>query len=101
MAAELAARVLDRRRRPGPAGTAKPSVTSLKWWISDSIDWPMILRTCSSELPIPSEPIDSCAGQAIFASCDHHRAGLGEPLTACFMILSDSCISASRSRYRA
>ena len=21
-----------------PAGTAKPSVTSLKWWISDSID---------------------------------------------------------------
>ena len=82
MAAQLPARVLDRRRRPARPGTSKPSVTSLKWWISDSIDWPMILRMYSSELPIPSEPIDSCAGQPIFGSCDHHRAGLLEPLDA-------------------
>ena len=25
-----------------PAGTRKPSVTSLKWWMSASIDWPMM-----------------------------------------------------------
>ena len=79
-----------------PGGTRKPSVTSLKWWISDSIDWPMIFATCSSELPRPSTPIASCAGQAIFLSATMIGPGSSRS-SACSTIFSDSRISASRT----
>ena len=36
-----------------PAGTRKPSVTILKWWINASIDSPMMWRMWSRELPLP------------------------------------------------
>lgn len=82
-----------------PAGTLKPSVTSLKWWIRDSIDWPMIFLTCSSELPMPSLPMDSCAGQATFLSST--MTGPGSSFSRhCSMILRLSCISCTRIRYR-
>ena len=45
-----------------------PSVTSLKWWISASIELPMILAMCSGELPSPSGPTFRSAGQAILRS---------------------------------
>src|SRR6185369_17430609 len=82
-----------------PGGTRKPSVTSLKWWMSDSIDWPMIFATCSSELPSPSAPMASWAGQAIFLSAT--ITGPGRSLSRhCSMIFSDSRISATRTSYR-
>ena len=43
-------------------------MTSLKWWMSDSIDSPMISRMWSRLLPMPSLPMASWAGQAIFLS---------------------------------
>ena len=46
---------------------------------------------------MPSEPTDSWAGQAILRSAT--ITGPGSIFaTACSMILSDSCISATRSR---
>lgn len=75
-------------------------MTSLKWWIRDSIDWPMIFLTWPSELPMPSLPMDSCAGQAIFLSST--MTGPGSAIFAtCFMIRRLWWISSSRSRYRA
>ena len=77
-------------------------MTSLKWWISASIDWPMMCLMCSLELPIPSLPIDSCAGQAIFLSATM----IGAPRipssrsTHCSMIFRLSHISFSRIRNR-
>ena len=48
-------------------------MTSLKWWISASMDWLMMCAMWSGELPIPSGPSASLAGQPILASLDHHR----------------------------
>ena len=83
-------------------GTRKPSVTSLKWWISDSIEEPMISRMWSRLLPWPSPPMASWAGQAIFLSstmtgwpsvrCSRSRV--------CSTIFSDSYISSMRMRSR-
>ncbi len=67
-------------------------MTSLKWWIRASIEVPMISLMWSSELPMPSLPIASWAGQAIFLSADHH--GLAGPCASsrsrhCSTIRSD------------
>src|SRR5215475_5979094 len=51
-----------------PAGTRKPSVTSLKWWMRASIDWPMMWAMWAGEFPRPSVPTPSCAGQPILGS---------------------------------
>ena len=77
-------------------------MTSLKWWISASIDSPMMWRMWSRLLPMPSLPMASWLGQPIFLSRDHDRRALeaGQPVGACSTILSDSCISASRTRNR-
>ena len=72
-------------------------MTSLKWWISDSIEVPMILRMCSSELPMPSGPRASWAGQAIFLSATMTGPGSSRSST-CSMIFSDSRISSMRTR---
>ena len=85
-----------------PAGTRKPSVTILKWWISASMDSPMMCRMCSAELPWPSAPTLSCAGHAIFLSATM----IGSPSMtarrpmACSTMRSDCHISSSRIRNR-
>lgn len=82
-----------------PAGTRKPSVTSLKWWISASIEVPMMCAMCRGELPMPSAPMASCAGQPIFlssiitgplADCSRSRH--------CSTIFRDPSISSIRTR---
>src|SRR5215469_4813776 len=53
-----------------PAGTRKPSVTSLKWWMSASMDWLMMWAMWSGAGPRPSGPRASRAGQPILALLD-------------------------------
>src|ERR1700756_4720371 len=86
-----------------PAGTRKPSVTSLKWWRRASMDWPMMCAMCSGDGPRPSGPSDSRAGQPIFASWIIHGsfgtlARSASRSRHCSMMRSDSCISAIRTR---
>src|SRR4029078_7356705 len=51
-----------------PGGSRNPSWTSVKWWIRASIDSPMMWRMWSRLLPMPSLPIASWLGHAIFLS---------------------------------
>ena len=77
-------------------------MTSLKWWIRASIDSPMMWRMWSRLLPMPSLPIASWLGQAIFLSATITGAP-SRPASrsaACSTILSDSHISLSRTRKR-
>jgi len=79
-AAELAARALD--RVVDLAGsTRKPSVTSLKWWISDSIE------VESSE-----------RGGSTYLRSSAMKGPPGSASSAWPMIFVDSTISASRTR---
>src|ERR1035441_8388570 len=90
-----------------PAGTRNPSVISLKWWMSASMDWPMMCAMCSGEGPRPSGPSDSLAGQPILAS-RIITGSVSEPAepraasrpTHCLTIFSDCSISSIRSMYR-
>src|SRR5215469_10936992 len=87
-----------------PTGTRNPSVTSLKWWIRPSMDWPMMCAMCSGDGPMPSGPRDSRAGQPILASWIIHGSfGISRSAsrsTHCWTIFSDSSISSIRTRYR-
>ncbi len=69
--------------------------------MSASIDWPMILAMWAGELPSPSAPTASWAGQPILASATitGSRAGrlAASRSTHCSMILSDSSISSIRT----
>ena len=80
-----------------PGGTLKPSVTSLKWWMSASIELPMISRMCSRLLPMPSPPMASCAGQPTFLSPTITGPGSSRS-RHCSMMRSDSRISRIRTR---
>ncbi|CKR39392.1 Uncharacterised protein [Mycobacterium tuberculosis] len=72
-----------------------PSVTSLKWWISASIEEPMILAMCLGELPRPSGPTCRSAGQASLRS--EIMVGPGRNLSRhCSTIFIDSHISLTR-----
>jgi hypothetical protein len=70
--------------------------------MSASIDSAMMWRMWSAELPMPSLPMDSWLGQAIFLSATM----MGAPSSPWsrsahwVMILSDSAISSSRIRKR-
>ena len=77
-------------------------MTSLKWWISASIDSPMMWRMWSRLLPMPSLPMASWLGQAIFLSATITGAPSrpASRSTHCSTILSDSHISSSRIRKR-
>ena len=59
----------------------------------------MIFATCSSELPSPSTPMASWAGQAIFLSATMMGPGRSRS-RHCSMSFSDSRISARRTSYR-
>ena len=87
-----------------PAGTRKPSVTSLKWWMSASMDWPMMWAMWSGAGPRPSGPSASRAGQPILASSiiTGSLAGRWPESRSrhCPMIRIDWSISSIRSRYR-
>src|SRR6185437_3915814 len=87
-----------------PAGTRKPSVTSLKWWMSASMDWPMMCAMCSGDGPRPSGPSDSRAGQPILATWMGHGsfvmlARSCRRSMTCLMSFSDSSTSAIRTTY--
>ena len=74
-------------------------MTSLKWWMSASIEVPMIFFTWSRLWPMPSAPSASCAGQAILVSST--MTGPGVSLSrACSTIRSDWRISSTRMRNR-
>ncbi len=62
--------------RPGPAGTRKPSVTSLKWWISDSIDWPMIFADVLEGVAHAVAAERELGGPGDLLVGDHDRARL-------------------------
>ena len=40
----------------------------MKWWMRDSMELPMISRTCSRDWPWPSVAMDMRAGQAMVGS---------------------------------
>src|SRR5690625_4508423 len=80
-----------------PAGTRNPSVTILKWWIKASMDSPMMCLMCSSELPCPSPPMESCAGHAIFLSSTITGPGRSRSMH-CSTIFNDCLISSTRMR---
>ncbi len=79
-------------------------MTSLKWWMSASMDWLMMCAMWSGELPIPSGPRASWAGQPIlaFSIITGSSAGRGPDSRSrhCSMIRSDWSHSSIRIRYR-
>ena len=68
--------------------------------MSASIDSPMMWRTYSSEFPMPSGPVDRCAGHATFGSCTITGPGSSRS-THCSTIRSDWRISSTRTWYLA
>ena len=78
---------------------------NLKWWMSASMDWPMMCAMCCGDGPSPSGPRDSWAGQPILASRIITGSESSDPRAAsrsphCWMIFSDSSISSIRIWYR-
>ncbi len=74
-----------------------PSVTSLKWWISDSIEPAMMVPTWSRDWPSPSASDTRFAGQAILRSAIVTGPGC-RASRHCSTIFSDSAISSTRMR---